>query len=131
MIGFSEVFAISSAGMAFEQLRVQTVAVNLANSSSTLGGFQPLEAVAVSFDSVLGELKGPVGTVVSKSVLPRRVYDPAHPHADAEGFVSFPDVNPVDEMSILLSASRAYEANVAAFNIAKAMAQSALRIGES
>jgi flagellar basal-body rod protein FlgC len=59
----------------------------------------------------------------------KRVFEPDHPDADTEGFVSYPDIDPVTEMADMLSATRAYEANVTALNAAKAMASKALEIG--
>jgi flagellar basal-body rod protein FlgC len=60
---------------------------------------------------------------------PKRVYEPDHPDADAEGYVGYPDIDPVTEMADLLSASRAYEAAVTVANAAKGMAQKALELG--
>jgi flagellar basal-body rod protein FlgC len=60
---------------------------------------------------------------------PRLVYDPSHPDANADGYVLYPDINPVVEMVNLISASRSYEANVTAFNSAKDMYRAALDIG--
>ncbi|MCL2548275.1 MAG: flagellar basal body rod protein FlgC [Symbiobacteriaceae bacterium] len=59
----------------------------------------------------------------------RRVYDPGHPDADAEGYVSYPNVNSIIEMVDMISATRAYEASVAAHNAARSMALKALEIG--
>jgi flagellar basal-body rod protein FlgC len=59
----------------------------------------------------------------------KRVFEPDHPDADVDGFVSYPDIDPVTEMADMLSASRAYEANVTTLNAAKAMAMKALEIG--
>ncbi|MGH2368064.1 MAG: flagellar basal body rod protein FlgC [Chloroflexota bacterium] len=59
----------------------------------------------------------------------KRVYEPDHPDADAEGFVEYPDIDLVTEMADMLSATRAYEANVTSLNAAKAMAMKALEIG--
>ena len=59
---------------------------------------------------------------------PRRVYDPGHPDADSQGYVTLPNVNPVTEMVDLITASRGYEANVTALNTAKQMFQKALDI---
>ncbi|WP_027437847.1 flagellar basal body rod protein FlgC [Lachnospira multipara] len=58
------------------------------------------------------------------------VYDPNHPNADENGYVTYPNVNVVQEMTDLIDASRTYEANISAFNAAKAMAQKGLTIGE-
>lgn len=60
---------------------------------------------------------------------PKRVFEPEHPDADASGMVEYPDIEPVTEMTDLLSATRAYDANVTVFNAAKAMALRALDIG--
>jgi flagellar basal-body rod protein FlgC len=62
-----------------------------------------------------------VAGIVESQAAPRRIYDPGHPDADAEGYVAMPDVNPVTEMVDLISASRAYEANVTAMQTAKTM----------
>ncbi len=59
----------------------------------------------------------------------KTVYDPSHPDADEAGLVSLPNVNLMEEMVALLSASRVFEANVAAFNAAKSMAMRSLEIG--
>lgn len=59
----------------------------------------------------------------------KMIYDPSHPDADASGYVLLPDINPIEEMVALLLAVRSYEANVTAFNAAKAMALRALEIG--
>jgi flagellar basal-body rod protein FlgC len=61
----------------------------------------------------------------------RRVYQPGHPEADADGIVAYPNVNIVEEMVDLVSATRSYEANAAAFNAAKTMAQNALDLGRA
>ena len=58
-------------------------------------------------------------------------YDPSHPDADENGYVSYPNVNTVTEMTNLIDATRAYEANVTAFNASKSMAQAGLTIGKS
>jgi flagellar basal-body rod protein FlgC len=59
----------------------------------------------------------------------KRVYEPDHPDADIEGFVEYPDIDPVTEMADMLSATRAYEASVTTLNAAKGMALKALEIG--
>ena len=77
--------------------------------------------------------KGASGVKVSKVVEDRRpfqvVYDPQHPDANDEGYVQLPNVNLLEEMVNMMSASRSYEANVTAINAAKGMAQKALEIG--
>jgi flagellar basal-body rod protein FlgC len=71
-----------------------------------------------------------VADIVQDSDGAKTIYDPSHPDADETGLVSLPNVNLMEEMVALLGASRAYEANVTAFNAAKTMAQKALEIGK-
>ena len=60
----------------------------------------------------------------------RKVYDPSHPDADEDGYVSYPNVNTVQEMTDLIDATRSYEANVTAFNATKSMALKGLEVGK-
>ncbi len=71
---------------------------------------------------------GVVSKVVRDTSPPRLVYDPSHPDADAEGYVALPNVNVVTEMVDMISAARAYEANITAMDAAKGMAKKALEI---
>src|SRR4029079_19565017 len=89
------------------------------------------------FANVLGQAIGAadgagrgveVAEVTTDRSAQRRVYDPGHPDADAQGYVSLPNVNPVSEMVDLISASRAYEANVTAMNAAKQMFSKTLEL---
>jgi len=153
----SSIFDISAAGMNLERQRLEVSALNLANANTTRGAdglpFTPLQVVvrpgATSFDAMLNALNGgggevggtgwiggaggvgaaPVGEVQAADVPPRQVYEPGHPDADANGFVSYPGVNPVSEMVHLIAVTRAYEANVRVFNAGRTMAMKALEIG--
>lgn len=69
-----------------------------------------------------------IAKVAEDTVLPRMVFDPGHPDSDASGYVAFPNINIVTQMVDMISATRAYEANVTALNAAKSMAQKALEI---
>jgi flagellar basal-body rod protein FlgC len=71
-----------------------------------------------------------VSQIASDSSPPRLEYDPGHPQANAQGYVAYPNVNPVEEMVDMITASRAYEAGVTAMSTAVSMAQSALGIGK-
>lgn len=132
-------FAISSAGLEIERLRVEVASVNLANAHTVADAdgavFQPSRVVARSAlaDGFPGQVQRhlalPVGTVEASSLAPRRVHEPGHPLADARGFVAYAPVDPATEMLTLMSATRAYEANVAALNAARTMASKALEIG--
>jgi flagellar basal-body rod protein FlgC len=124
---------ISASGMAAERLRMQVTAENLANANTTKGADgQPYRRKSVtlqeapSFDQVLG---GVQATSITEDPRPgRHVYDPANPDADAQGYVTLPNVDSVTEMVDLITASRGYDANVQALNAAKTMFQKALDI---
>ena len=132
---YAALFEISATGMDFQRLRMETIANNLANVNTTRGVngdlYRPLEAVARAdeyrFDKVMRGVEGM--RIVEKFGVPRAVFNPGHPDADAQGFVSMPNINPVDEMVSMITATRAYEANVRAMNAAKTMAMRALEIG--
>lgn len=139
---YSRVFAISAQGMAFERARVEAAALNLANAhSAQVPGslpYQPLRVVAQAqamfsglVDRGLGGSPAPGFTVEATNASPRRVHEPGHPLADERGFVSYPGVDLAGEMVGLMSATRAYEANVAAMNTARALALKSLEIGRA
>lgn len=144
----------SASALTAERLRMELIAQNLANAHSTRtadGGpyrrqvaiFAPRAAfgdllraalarqlpVAVAGRAALAPAGVQVVGVVEDPSPLRRIYDPGHPDADAEGYVTLPNVDPVEEMVNLVAATRAYEANVAAFNAAKEMALRALELG--
>ena len=138
-MAFNELFAagaVSGSGLSAERLRMEVIANNIANANSTRsanGG--PFRRQDVVFAEVLGgvrrdgtpELKGvqAVEVVEDQTELPR-VYQPGHPDADAEGFVRMPNVQLPIEMVNLLTASRAYEANLRAVQTFTQMNQQAL-----
>ena len=135
-------WAISASGMTVEKLRLDVIALNLANVNSTRGPsgalYQPLTVISTAKPgafaaAIAGARNAALGAQVSEvratTMPPRLVYEPAHPDADAKGFVAYPGVNTVNEMVTLIAATRAYEANVAAINAAKVMAIKALEIG--
>jgi flagellar basal-body rod protein FlgC len=113
---------------------MDVTAENLANAQTTRGpNGQPyrrqevvLQQASPSFGEILGGVQ--VAGIVEDATPPRRVYDPGHPDADAQGYVSMPNVNPVTEMVDLITASRGYEANVTAMNAAKQMFQKTLDV---
>ena len=131
MAGLFGQLDISASGMAAERLRIQVIAENIANANSTKGvDGQPYRRKSVtlqeapSFDDVLG---GVQATAIVQDPRPgRRVYDPGNPDADAQGYVTLPNVDSVTEMVDLISAQRGYDANVQALNAAKQMFQKAL-----
>lgn len=139
-------FDISASGLTAQRLRLDVIANNLANAETTrtAGGgpyvrqlvvFAPREALPFSYflrAAAAPQVPGygvQVEGIVPDPSPPRRVYQPGHPDADAAGYVAYPNVNVVTEMVDMISASRAYEANAAAFNAAKGMALQALELG--
>lgn len=132
-------FEISSAGLGLEMLRMETAALNLANANTSAApGTEPFQALEVIAGPLAAAEAGEThdfyraavnATVEPKVAAPRMAYEPAHPHADANGFVAYSNVDVLTETIAMMRATRAYEANIKAINAAKAMAQSALEIG--
>jgi flagellar basal-body rod protein FlgC len=137
-------FAIAASGMAVQKTRLDIAALNLANASSTRAGgalYQPQTVIsgpraAGRFEHLLAgqaaalpALGAQVVSVQPLNLPPRLVHEPGHPDADARGFVSYPAVDTLREMLTLITATRAYEANLSALNAARSMAQRALEIG--
>jgi flagellar basal-body rod protein FlgC len=138
-VDFLSALRLSATGLAAERVRVNTAASNLANVETTRGPdgkpYRRLDPVleAVPFEATLdGAANGLAGVRVAEVVQDdgpgKRVFMPAHPDADADGFVTLPDVNPVHEVVNLLSAQKAYDANATAVDTLKTMAQRALEI---
>jgi flagellar basal-body rod protein FlgC len=137
---------ISGSGLTAERLRMDVTAENLANAQSTQGpDGQPYRRKEVvlratgdgGFDGALNAAMAsgtaPPGgvevTAIAEDQTPNRmVYDPGHPDANDDGYVSMPNVDPVTEMVDLIAASRAYEANVTAMQTAKSMFSKTLDI---
>ncbi|MCI9020566.1 MAG: flagellar basal body rod protein FlgC [Eubacterium sp.] len=142
-------FNISATGMTAQQFRADIIAENLANVNTTrtdagttyrrkVVSFQ--EKGVNRFDRYLTESRKR-GSHIGNGVKVVEVgednttefimeYDPSHPDADENGYVSYPNVNLVTEMTNLIDASRAYEANITAFEAGKSMAQAGLQIGK-
>lgn len=131
--------AVSGSALTAERLRMDVIANNLANANSTRtaegGPYRRQMAVLAprAPQGATGVAAAPAGVrvvgVVHDSSPPRFTFDPGHPDADDAGMVAMPNVNPVTEMVDLISATRAYEANVTALNAFKSMAMKALEIG--
>jgi flagellar basal-body rod protein FlgC len=138
-MGLFDAINASGSALTAERLRMDVTAENLANAQSTRGADgQPyrrkevvLQQSGDGFGRMLGAAMGQgasgtpggveVAAIVEDQSDARLVYDPAHPDANAEGYVAMPNVNPVTEMVDLISASRGYEANVTAIQTAKSM----------
>ncbi len=138
---FLTALRISGSGLSVERTRVNLASSNLANAETTRTAngqpYRRLDPViqAVPFEPELGAASGltpamnpVVSSIVADQSPGKKVYSPGHPDADPEGFVTFPNVNPVYEIVNLMSASRTYEANATAIDTLKTMAQRGLDI---
>lgn len=144
------IFSIARSGMDVERERMQVIAQNLANASSAGTSFTPMRLVSGpsagrAFGDFLGEASlstsmrrgtqapAPGGTQVyglePYAGEPRKVHEPGNPHADAQGFVTYPGVDHAGEMSMMVQTVRVYEANVVMYNSARSMFMRALDIG--
>lgn len=146
-MGLFQAFDISATGMTAERFRIDTIAENIANVNTTrTEDGTPYRRKIVTFaeknltpfsDYYQTQRARAVGNGVKITSVREDTetdfimeYDPAHPDADENGYVSYPNVNTVTEMTNLIDASRAYEANTTAFNASKSMVQAALQIGK-
>ncbi|QAA31672.1 MULTISPECIES: flagellar basal body rod protein FlgC [Clostridium] len=126
---------ISASGLSAERLRLDTISSNIANANTTRGenGKPYVRKVAVFQENLNGALGmngvKAVGIEEDKSPL-RKEYDPTNPEADKDGYVTMPNVNILNEMADMISASRSYEANVDTLNAGKTMFMKALEIGK-
>jgi len=143
---FLSAMEASSSGMAAQRFRMNILSGNIANAQTTR---TPEGGPYRRRDVIFGALPAPrtfeeelrtrvnendplhvkvLGVAVDERP-PILRYDPTHPDSNEEGYVAYPNVNPMEELVNLMLASRSYEANVAAFNAAKTMAMKALEIG--
>ena len=132
---------VNASGLTAQRKRVEVSSANLANSQTTRtqegGAYRRKDVVfqTSSFQNSLGSAmnEGVTGVEVSDVVEDSRPFDrryePGHPDADKEGYVSYPNVNAMEEMANLVEASRSYEANIAAIGIVKTMINRTLDIG--
>lgn len=132
---YSQAFAISASGMTLERTRVEVAALNLANANTVADPngavYRPLRVVArVGFADAVTQGLSTTNVQIEPTLQePRMVYEPGHPMANARGFVTYAGVDTASEMVTLMSATRSYEANVAAMNTARNLALKALEIG--
>lgn len=129
------IFNVAGSGMAAQAQRLNVVASNLANADSTTSANgQPYRAKQVVFATAAVDGSGAQGVkvtaVVEDNAPMKMVYDPKHPMADAQGYVAMPNVNVVDEMVNMISASRAYQNNVDVLNASKTLLLKTLTIGQ-
>jgi flagellar basal-body rod protein FlgC len=129
------VFNVSGSALTAQSQRLNAVASNLANADSvTSSNGQPYRAKQVVFSAVPVDGNGATGVrveqVVEDATAPKLMYDPKHPLADEKGYVATPNVNVIDEMVNMMSASRSYQTNVETMNVAKTLLLKTLTIGQ-
>lgn len=130
-----KIFDVSGSAMSAQAQRLNVVSSNLANADSvTSSNGQAYKAKQVVFSSM--PTSNPASTAVKVSQVvedpnpPKMMYDPKHPLADEKGYVAMPNVNVVEEMVNMISASRSYQTNVETMNAAKSMLLKTLSIGQ-
>ncbi len=141
-MGIMDIMKVSASGMKAQRTRMEVISSNLANIQTTRteegGPYRKRQVVFTVAD--VGEGKGFTGSSsdrvegvkveeITESAKPfEKVYDPGHPDADDDGYVTFPNVNLMEEMADMVAATRAYEANVNAVNATKEMVMKSLEI---
>jgi len=151
-MSLTDVFEISSQGMTAQRERIEAQSANLANANTTrtadggpyrrrdvifesTGLAEPSSSFGYQLASWSDEPAAQVGvratTYVAQMDRGVRQYQPGHPDADGDGYVTMPDVDPIEETVNILSAARSFEANATAFNTAKEMLRSSISLGNS
>jgi flagellar basal-body rod protein FlgC len=130
-----KIFDVAGSAVSAQSQRLNVVASNLANADTVAGpDGQAYKARQVVFQTALMGAQSAAGvrvsTVTEDQTPGRRVHDPKHPAADAEGYVTFSNVNPVEEMVNMISASRSYQNSVEVMNTAKTLLQKTLQMGQ-
>ena len=142
---FFDAFHTSSTGLSAQRLRMNLISSNLANVNTTQtpegGPYRRKDAIftsqrlqssskrALAAQTAHEPVAVKVAGIFEDDSLPIKKHDPQHPDADAQGYVAYPNINVTEEMVNMISASRSYEANVAAVKATKEMALKALEIG--
>lgn len=129
------VFNVAGSAMSAQSQRLNAVSSNLANADSvTSSDGSPYKAKQVVFSAVpvngTASTTVKVSEVVEDTAPPKMMYDPKHPLADEKGYVAMPNVNVVEEMVNMISASRSYQTNVETMNAAKSMLLKTLTLGQ-
>jgi len=129
------IFNVAGSAVSAQSQRLNVVASNLANADTVAGpDGTAYKARQVTFQTQLMGEVGAAGvkvSTVSEDPTPgRRLHDPKHPSADAEGYVTYSNVNPVEEMVNMISASRSYQNNVEVMNTAKTLLLKTLQMGQ-
>ena len=138
-MSLSRIFDVAGSAVSAQSQRLNVVASNLANADTVAGpDGSPYKARQVVFQTLLlgapGQREANAGvrvlTITESQAAARRVHDPKHPGADAEGYVTYSNVSPVEEMVNMISASRSYQNNVEVMNTAKTLLLKTLQMGQ-
>ena len=130
-----KVFNVSGSAVSAQSQRLNVVSSNLANAESVAGpDGKPYKGRQVLFQTQMMDAEQTsagvrVASVIEDSAPARRMHDPDHPLADAEGYVTMSNVNVVEEMVNMISASRSYQTNIDVMNTAKSLLQKTLQMG--
>jgi flagellar basal-body rod protein FlgC len=129
-----KVFGISGGAVSAQSQRLNVVASNLANAESVAGpdgqSYKARQVVFQTQPTQDGSASVKVSSVIEDSAPAKRVYEPGHPMADKEGYVTQSNVNVVEEMVNMISASRSYQNNVEVMNTARQLLQKTLQMGQ-
>ena len=148
-MGLFDSFNINASGLTAQRYRMDVISENVANANTTrtadgtpykrkIVTFEEKSGGQPTFDSIFGRASSRFqghgvkvsGTYDDNSTEGNKVYDPSHPDADENGYVTYPNVNIITEMTNLIDASRSYEANATAFDASKSIAQLGLQMGK-
>lgn len=138
-MNYNQIYTIASQGLNAEKLRIDVVANNIANQHSLKSAdgslFQASQVVTTAkpfADFIENTDDSGIDSVeiIPQQLPPNKLYQPGHPAADKQGYVNYPGISTVDEMTTLLKASRAYEANIKIINSAHSLYLQALSIGD-
>jgi flagellar basal-body rod protein FlgC len=133
-----DIFDVAGSGMSAHSVRLNTVASNMANannaSSTAEGAYRAKQPVFAAIYDQMKQGQASVGVkvngIVEKQTPPEMVYEPGNPVANEKGYVYYPNVNSIEEMANMLSASRAFQNNVQLMDTAKQLMFATLRLGE-
>ena len=141
-MALDSIYRIAGSAMTAQTVRLNTVASNLANADSAASSAdaaykarKPMFAAVYGNDELvrdagLGGARVQVLDVVTSGAQPQRRYEPNNPLADRDGYVFYPDVNEIEEMTDMMSASRSFETNVDVLNRVRSMQQGLLKLGD-
>jgi len=137
-MGMMNIFNVSGSAASAQSQRLNVVASNLANADTVAGpDGQAYKARQVTFQTQLvGAQNDPttagvkVSSITEDQTAGRRVHDPKHPSADADGYVTYSNVSAVEEMVNMISASRSYQNNIEVMNTAKSLLMKTLQMGQ-